>query len=92
METVWKNKATGIRFFFDTLVQVLKNVNIIQLKELPRMADWAENGEVISRCKGYPENALLDAYHKNVGLQTEQAIEASPVALAIREFMNSKKY
>jgi phage antirepressor YoqD-like protein len=85
-------KPQVLGFIFDTLVQVLKNVNIVQLKELPRMADWAEIGEVISRCLGYPDNAFLDAYYKNIGLQTEQAIEASPVAIAIREFMNSKKY
>ena len=41
---------------------------------------------------GYPDNTFLYAYYKNIGLQTEQAIEASPVAVAIKEFMSSKKY
>ncbi len=93
---LWKQyeriKPEVLGFIFDTLVQVLKNVNQVQLKELPRMADWAQIGEVISRCLGYPDNAFLDAYYKNIGLQTEQAIEASPVAMAIREYMNSRKH
>jgi hypothetical protein len=92
---LWKQyeriKPQVLGFIFDTLVQVLKNMNQVQLKELPRMADSAEIGEVISRCLGYPDNAFLDAYYKNIGLQTEQAIEASSVAIAVREFMNSKK-
>jgi hypothetical protein len=39
---------------------------------------------------GYPENKFLTAYYKNIGLQTQQALEASPVATAIMEFMNSR--
>ena len=96
LRLLWKQyeriKPQVLGFIFDTLVQVLKNVNQVQLKELPRMADWAEICEVISRCLGYPDNAFLDAYYKNIDLQTEQAIEASPVAIAIRQFMNPKKY
>jgi hypothetical protein len=93
---LWKQyekiKPQVLGFIFDTLVQVLKSLDEVQLKELPRMADWAEICEVISRCMGYPDNTFLDAYYKNIGLQTEQAIEASPVAIAVREFTNSKKY
>jgi hypothetical protein len=36
---------------------------------------------------GYPENRFLDAYYQNIGLQTEQALETSPVATTIIEFM-----
>lgn len=93
---LWKQfesiKPQVLGFILDTLVQVLKSVKEVQLKELPRMADWAEISEVISRRLGYADNTFLDAYYKNIGLQTEQAIESSPVATAIREFMNTKKY
>ena len=54
------------------------------------MADFAEVAETISRCMGYPENKFLAAYYKNIDLQTQQALEASPVATAIMEFMNSR--
>jgi hypothetical protein len=39
---LWKQyeriKPQVLVFIFDTLVQVLKNVNIVQLKKLPRIA------------------------------------------------------
>jgi hypothetical protein len=54
------------------------------------MADFAETAEIISRCMGYSENKFLGAYYKNIGLQTQQALEASPVATAIIEFMNCR--
>jgi hypothetical protein len=54
------------------------------------MADFAEVAEIISRCMGYQDNKFLTAYYKNIGLQTAQALEASPVATAIMEFMNSR--
>jgi hypothetical protein len=54
------------------------------------MADFAEVAEIISRCMGYPENKFLAAYYKNIGLQTQQALEASSVATAIIELMDSR--
>jgi hypothetical protein len=56
----------------------------------PRMADFAETAEIISRCMGYPEIKFLDAYYKNIGLQTEEALEANPVGTTVRMFMDSK--
>ena len=35
-------------------------------------------------------NKFLEAYYKNIGLQTEQALEASPVASYIIKFMDSR--
>lgn len=54
------------------------------------MADFAEVAEIISRCMGYPKNKFLEAYYRNIGLQTEQALEASPVATTVVEFMYSR--
>jgi len=54
------------------------------------MADWDEICEVISRCLGYPENAFLNAYYKNIAVQNDKALESSLVATAIIEFMNSR--
>jgi hypothetical protein len=39
---------------------------------------------------GYPDNKILDAYYHNIGLQTEEAIEANPVGTTIRYFMGSR--
>ena len=52
------------------------------------MADFAEVAEIISRNIGYRENKFLEVYHGDIGLQVEQALEVSPVAAALIEFMN----
>ena len=77
---------------FDILVRVMKKKREggIKLKSRPRMADFAEVREIISRNIGNKENMFLEVYHKNIGLQTEQALEASPVAATLIEFMNSR--
>ena len=55
------------------------------------MADWAEICEVISRCLGYPENAFLNAYYKNIAAQNDKALESSLVATAIIKFVELKE-
>jgi hypothetical protein len=60
------------------------------LKNLPRMADFAESGEIISRCLGYPENAFITAYHENIDTQNDEIIESSPIAESVITFMDNK--
>ena len=88
---LWKHFKTSkphlLGFIFDILVKVLNRIREVQLTELPRMADWAETGEVISRCLGYPDGAFLTAYTKNLAKQNEHALEASQVATAIIRLM-----
>jgi hypothetical protein len=40
-------------YIFDILVQILSRIGEVRLQELPRMADFAEIGELIARCLGY---------------------------------------
>ena len=54
------------------------------------MADFAEAPEIISRSIDYPENKFLEAYYKNIGLQTEETLEANPVGTTVRTFMDSR--
>lgn len=98
LEDIWiefdKIKPQLLGYIFDTLVIVLrkKKVGGIQLEgeELghPRMADFAEIAEIISRSMEYSDNQFLKAYNKNIGLQTQEAIEANPVASTIIKFIN----
>jgi hypothetical protein len=39
---------------------------------------------------GYPGNNFLEAYYKNIGLQTEEALEANPVAMTVMRFIDSR--
>jgi hypothetical protein len=79
-------------YIFDILSKGLKlqKEQQVDLKELPRMADFAEIAEIISRSIGYPDGAFLTAYYKNIGLQTEEAIEANSVAIAITKLMEER--
>jgi hypothetical protein len=61
------------------------------LKEFPRMADFAEWGEIISRCLGYKDNEYIDAYHENINNQNDEVIESSPVAEALLLFIGEKE-
>jgi hypothetical protein len=97
IEEIWddfeKIKLQLLGYIFDILVKVLqvkKSNGGIRLDGHPRMADFAEYAEIISRCMGYPDNKFLDAYYHNIGLQTEEAIEANPVGTTIRYFISSK--
>lgn len=97
LEDIWqdfdKSKPLLLGYIFDTLIKVLqvkKSQGGIELQGHPRMADFAEIAEIISRCMGYPENKFLETYYKNIGLQTEEALEANPVGMTVRTFMDSR--
>lgn len=91
MRKIWNEfntlKPQLLAYILDTLVKVLawkrENPSVELLKELPRMADWAEWCEVISRCMGEEDNAFINAYTQNIELQTEEIIAGSDLASVI---------
>ena len=96
-DTVVKAKFAAIKpkllgYIFDIVAKVLqvKRNGGIDIKLYPRMADFAETGEIISRCMGYQENEFLDLYHENISILTDEAIDAHPVAVAIVRFMKAR--
>src|SRR4051794_34564636 len=70
-------------YVLDKLVKALQIKNTIQLKNLPRMADFAVWGEAISRAMGYKEMEFINAYYDNIGKQNISAIDAHPSGLAL---------
>ena len=76
-------------YIFDVLVKVLKQ-GLVEVKNKPRMADYATWCETISRCMGNPENAFMDAYTANIEMQTDEAIDNNPIAGAIIELMETQ--
>lgn len=97
VDDIW-NEFEKIRpqllgYIIDILVKVLKirQQGIpINLKDLPRMADFAEYGEIISRCMGYNDKEFIKAYYANINLQTEEVLESSVVATTLRYFTSSR--
>jgi hypothetical protein len=102
LEEIWAEfdgiKPELLGYIFDILVKVLQvkcNGGIAgEIKGLPRMADFADVGEIISRCMGNENSNFLDAYYRNIDLQVEEAIAANPVATAITKFIedNDRKW
>lgn len=96
LEIIWqefeKIKGQVLGYIFELLVKVLqvrKNGGV-EIKGYPRMADFAEIGEIISRCIGYANDEFLDVYYRNIELQAEEAIEAHPIGTSVVILMESK--
>lgn len=96
-EKIWqefeKLRPQLLGYIFDILVKVLdmRQTTSVEFEKLPRMADFAEVAEIISRCMGNKDNQFTDAYYENIKLQTEEILETSLVASAILKFMHDIK-
>lgn len=55
---------------------------------LPRMADFAHVGEAVFRALGKPDGEFLSAYHAKRQQGVLQTIDASPVASALRAWLD----
>lgn len=77
-------------YIFDILVKVLGTISTVELDELTRMADFAKICETISRCMGNEDMAFINAYNRNIQLQTEQILESNIIAPIIVKFMENK--
>ncbi|HEY7079595.1 MAG TPA: DNA polymerase domain-containing protein [Nitrososphaeraceae archaeon] len=81
-------------YIFDILVKVLKFQNLnpdgLRLSEYPRLADFAEVGETISRCMGNIPGKFIEAYFRNIDLQTRDIVENDVVGKAIEIFIDSR--
>jgi hypothetical protein len=86
-------KPQLLAYIFDILVKVLqmKAKRGIKLDTKSRMADFEINAEMISRCLGYEEMWFVNAYRTNKELATGEALEGSPVAKAMIDFMDDKE-
>lgn len=86
----WRILPHLLGYIFDVIVKVLGRIGEVKLEELPRMADFAEIGELIARCLGYGDGKFTEVYNTNIGFTNEEAINASVVATAIIHLMNTQ--
>jgi DNA polymerase I len=81
-------------YIFDILAKVLEfqkqNPKGLKLAEYPRLADFAEIGEIISRCMGNKSGKFIETYFRNIDLQTRDIVENDVVGKAIEIFLDSK--
>ena len=64
----------------DAIVGGLRELPSVDLKELPRMADYAEWGEATSRGLGWGAGTFVSTYNDNRKEATELLLDDSPVA------------
>jgi hypothetical protein len=97
LDDIWKEfeilRPQLLGYIFDILVKVLQvkqKAGITIPNGLNRMADFEEYAEIISRCLGYSNNEFIRVYQKNVDIQIEEAIEASPLSVTVIGLCNTK--
>jgi hypothetical protein len=75
---------------FDALAGAMRLYPTVaaEVRELPRMADFALWGEAASRAMGNPPGAFLSAYIRSIEARNREAIEASPVGAAILRLLD----
>ena len=62
----------------------------VKLESKSRMADFEAHAEMIARCMGYKPLEFANACWANKELATGEALEGSPVAKAMIDFMDDK--
>ena len=75
---------------FDILCEAIKIKPTINLDELPRMADFASWSCAISEAMGIDKEQFISAYRNNINKQNEEAINASPIGLAVIELVKNE--
>jgi len=75
---------------FDTLAEAMRIRELMTTRCLPRLADYAQWGCAAAIALGCSEADYWVAYRSNVGVQTNEALDASPVAQAVLALMEER--
>ncbi len=71
---------------FDVLARAMEIYPSIKLDSKERMADFQVWGCAIAQALGYTQDDFVRAFAKNVELQQEEALEASPIAALVLSY------
>lgn len=82
------NRSRIMGGVFNVVSLAMKIYSTLDLEHLPRMADFAKWGYAISEALGYGGELFVRAYERNGEKQNEEALEAEPVAIALRRLMD----
>ena len=77
---------------FDTLSSAMRIYPEIQVKYLPRMADWCRWGCAVAEAIGHDSNKFYAAYMGTLRRQTEEVLNASVVGAALMALMTQQDY
>ncbi|MGN6346797.1 MAG: hypothetical protein ACTHME_03755 [Candidatus Nitrosocosmicus sp.] len=80
-----------LTFIFNILAKAITIKPAINIKKIPRMADFSIWGEAIARSLGYKENEFLKAYYNNIGFQNSEVIESNPLVFSIKKLVEQQQ-
>jgi hypothetical protein len=91
--TLWQNFDTASPSLFghmlDVLVVAMRRRPLVELREKPRMADFALFGTAAEQALGWDEGGFMQAFNANQHAALEVGLESSNVAQAICVFLGS---
>lgn len=76
----------------DGVVSAMARIDGVRLARLPRMADFARWATAAEPGLGLPDGAIMAAYERQRERAVDVALEASPVASAVRELLSDEKH
>jgi hypothetical protein len=76
--------------FFDILSKAMGIYPTLQMKALPRMADFAHWGGAIAQALGYSVDDFVDAYRANIQSQNIEVLSSNPIAAVLLAFMENR--
>ena len=89
-KTLWQEfeeaRPSILGALLDAIVAALRNVKKVQLKNPPRMADFAQWVAAAEPGLGWPPETFLAAYERNRSSANTLALNASPIAPEILKF------
>jgi hypothetical protein len=76
--------------FFTLLSKALSLYDSVEIKQLPRMADYAKWGCATCKALGMNEQAFIDAYTKNTVIQHEESVYSSMLGQVIIDLLSTQ--
>jgi hypothetical protein len=88
---IWREyeaaRACVLGALLDGVSAALANIEQVQISRLPRMADFAQWATAAEDALGFESGSFMRAYTGNREEANELALEASPIAAALKSFM-----
>jgi len=85
-----EDKPKILGALFTLLSRAMAEYPRVELLDKPRMADFAHWGCAVARALGKSEQDFIKAYQANIGIQNEEALEASPIAQVVMMLMKDR--
>jgi hypothetical protein len=92
--TFWKDfdaaRPRMVGAMLDAVCSGIRNVDTVDLPFTPRMADFARWGVAVEQSLGFEPGTFLAAYQRNLADANAAALESSPIAWTVYQFLQEQ--